>query len=198
MESVMENVKARFHEHPERHDNVPWERVVTMFYECRNIMSSVMKMEEAGHEPDVIRHPCCAALQFVTCSLKAPGKFTYGDALHEARSYGANVISKHDYRVLQQFGEFDRRVKSWILDPVDPIGRTRVHTPSHSSWVGMRDRNGDLQMQTRDGCEKHGVRITIPFLLHDLELERIRVELSEIDTLIVQLRRMVPFPNGLC
>lgn len=136
-EELLETLGARFHKHPERHENITWEAVATKLNSNPQAIHSLFEMEQSGGEPDVVgydsrtdsyhfydcvkespkgRRSCCYDKEAREGRKKFPPETS---AMEMAEAIGVSVLDEDQYRYLQTLGEFDLKTSSWIEAPED-------------------------------------------------------------------------------
>lgn len=132
---MLETLKKRFDDHPERHPGLRWVDVEKRLIEHPNALVILRRMEESGGEPDAIeRDEANGEITFCDCSPESPAgrrSLCYdeaallsrkksppaGSAVRQAEEMGVSLLSEPLYRKLQSFGEFDTKTSSWIDTP---------------------------------------------------------------------------------
>lgn len=128
-------MKARFEKHMHRHKGVQWKDVRLRLEDDPDKLRSLDEMERSGGEPDVIGHDGKAGEYiFVDCSPESPqGRRSVcydrealdarkkhkpeASAIELAAAMGADIMTKDEYRKLQELEEFDTKTSSWLLTP---------------------------------------------------------------------------------
>ncbi|URA11358.1 DUF4256 domain-containing protein [Thermospira aquatica] len=131
----MRILEKRFISHPHRHENILWENVMARLTDEK--LSSLLKMEISGGEPDVIGYDeKSESFVFCDCAPESPvgrRSLCYDDIALEKRrqarpqgsvlgmceQMGIELLDEVWYRRLQQTGEYDTKTSSWILTPKD-------------------------------------------------------------------------------
>lgn len=134
---LLQSLKARFEKHVKRHPGISWEKVQAKLEASDAALRSLGKMELSGGEPDVIGYDKkCGQYIFCDCSTESPAgrrSLCYDrEALDSRREnkpkgcvadlaaeMGVELLSEHQYRELQEVGEFDTRTSSWVATPDD-------------------------------------------------------------------------------
>ena len=130
---LLDALRTRFHEHPQRHPELAWAAIVERLAAAPALRKTLAQMEASGGEPDVL---CLdgEALVYCDCAPESPagrrslcydraaldGRKEHppaGSALEQAAAMGATLLDEAQYRALQQLGEFDRKTSSWLLTP---------------------------------------------------------------------------------
>jgi len=130
---IIGNLKARFENHTNRHQNIIWDAVEKRLYKYPEKLWSLSKMEETGGEPDVTGFDeTTGEFIFTDCSPESPKgrrSLCYDEqALHSrkenkpsgsimgmAESMGINVLNEEQYHSLQALGPFDNKTSSWLV-----------------------------------------------------------------------------------
>lgn len=126
-------LEERFITHMYRHENIEWVDVVARLNE--DALSSLIKMEETGGEPDVVAFDEGAYI-FVDCVQETPverrnttydlkgeearnkkGIFPKGNVMSMALAMGIELLDESMYRYLQSVEEVDLKTSSWIKTP---------------------------------------------------------------------------------
>jgi len=135
-EELMATLKVRFEKNSNRHEAISWTAVEEKLKTaaCSKLWS-LQQMEETGGEPDVLLYDeNSGEYLFFDCSLESPkGRRSCcfdreaqesrkentpeNNATDMAEAMGISLLSEEDYRLLQQFGNFDSKTSSWIKTP---------------------------------------------------------------------------------
>lgn len=136
-EELLKTLEARFHQHPERHEDMKWEEVVAKLQDNLKALWSLHQMEETGGEPDVVGYDSRTdSYHFYDCVKESPkGRRSccYDKAAREGRkkfppetsafemaeAMGVQVLNEEQYRYMQTLGEFDMKTSTWIEAPED-------------------------------------------------------------------------------
>lgn len=134
-EELLQTLKLRFEQHPERHPGLGWPQVAKRLEQAPDRLSSLFEMERTGGEPDVVSFDeATGESVFFDCAAESPAErrsLCYdrealdarkankpaGSALEAAGEMGAALLTQEQYQALQRLGEFDRKTSSWILTP---------------------------------------------------------------------------------
>ncbi len=134
-EEFLKLLGERFRSNMHRHPGMEWDAVETRLRENPWKIMSLKRMEETGGEPDVVSlMPENGDLTFYDCSKQSPSgrrSICYDrqalesrkqhkpadSALDMAAAMGVEILDEEQYRILQQFGEFDTTTSSWIQTP---------------------------------------------------------------------------------
>lgn len=130
-------LKERFEKNMKRHNDIKWEKVKARLEAKPEKLWSLYEMEKTGGEPDVIGFDNqTGEYIFYDFSIESPkGRRSLcydGEALDSrkenkpkdsainmAASMGIELLTKEQYRELQQSGEFDLKTSSWIKTPFE-------------------------------------------------------------------------------
>lgn len=133
--SLLETLKARFGNHPARHQGIEWTAVQTRLAARPDKLRALHAMETTGGEPDVVsRDPATGEFLFFDCSPESPkGRVSlcYDRAGWEARKehrpqntavdlaaeMAVELLTEDQYRHLQTLGAFDLKTSSWLQTP---------------------------------------------------------------------------------
>ncbi|WP_093410513.1 DUF4256 domain-containing protein [Salegentibacter flavus] len=129
-------MKQRFEAHPEHHKGIKWTSVENRLKEAHGEkLRSLYQMESTGGEPDVVdQDKETREIIFFDCSERSPkGRRSLcydraalearkahkpkNSAMDLAREMGVELLSRYQYRQLQQFGDFDTKTSSWVQTP---------------------------------------------------------------------------------
>ena len=132
---MMNTMKERFMENPDRHPDLKWEEVENRLNVHPEALAILRRMEETGGEPDVIGvDKNTGQMIFCDCVKETPvGRRSLcyddlalqkrkknppaGSAVHQAEEMGVRLLTESLYRSLQTLGEFDLKTSSWIETP---------------------------------------------------------------------------------
>lgn len=131
---LLQTLKDRFENHPDRHPGIEWEAVQDRLERNAGALTSLAAMEASGGEPDVIGEDSSGLFMFCDCSAESPsGRRSLcfdrealesrkqnkpeGSAVEMAADMGIDLLTEEQYRELQQLGEFDTRTSSWVQTP---------------------------------------------------------------------------------
>ena len=132
---MLEILKKRFDDHPERHPGLEWAHIEKRLSDHPEALEILRSMEETGGEPDVIdREEESGAIIFCDCSPETPAgrrSLCYdeeallsrkknppgGSAVRQAEEMGVSLLTEELYRRLQTLGKFDQKTSSWIATP---------------------------------------------------------------------------------
>lgn len=127
----------RFEDHMHRHPTISWQDVLKKLENNPAKLYSLYQMEVTGGEPDVIGHDTVTdEYLFFDCAIQSPSgrrSLCYDREALEARKLhkpqncvldvakemGVELLNEEQYRMLQQFGEFDTKTSSWIKTPTE-------------------------------------------------------------------------------
>lgn len=134
-DQLLATLRARFEKNAERHKGVTWQQVAKKLEASPAKLAAVAAMESSGGEPDVVvLGNKSADICFVDCSTESPAgrrSVCYdqkaldarkehkpkNSAMAMAKSMGVELLNEEEYRALQQVGEFDLKISSWIKTP---------------------------------------------------------------------------------
>lgn len=134
---LLKTLKARFEANMHRHESCTWAQVQARLEANRQALKTLGQMEATGGEPDVIgAEPGTGRWIYCDCSTESPAgrrSLCYdragldsrkehkpaGSVVETAEAMGLELLTKEDYRALQQLGEFDLKSSSWIKTPAD-------------------------------------------------------------------------------
>lgn len=135
-ETIFNILKVRFEENNQRHPHIEWKDVRDKLKSNPQKMTVLFEMEESGGEPDVVQYNNeeSGAYCFIDCSTESPkGRRSLcydrealdarkknkpkNSAMDMAESMGIELLTEEEYRLLQTFGEFDKKTSSWIQTP---------------------------------------------------------------------------------
>jgi hypothetical protein len=134
---ILATLKARFEQNMHRHEVLKWEKVQERLEGSPEKLWSLNEMERTGGEPDLIgQDEATGEYLFVDCSAESPkGRRSLcydrpalesrkkhkpeSSAVEEATAMGAVLLTEHEYRRLQELGEFDSKTSSWLQTPPD-------------------------------------------------------------------------------
>jgi len=134
-DQLLSTLRDRFAMYPDRHRGVEWEDVFSLLKNDEVKLNTLWKMEESGGEPDIL-WPCPGTelFYFYDCSPESPSgrrSLCYdqmalesrrdnkprGSAWNTAAAMGIELLTEDEYRMLQEFGEFDLKTSSWVNTP---------------------------------------------------------------------------------
>lgn len=176
-DQLIETLRARFEGNPERHPALDWADVRARLQEASpGKLWSLHEMERTGGEPDVIgQDRKTGEVTFCDCSPESPvGRRSLcydrkglesrknhrpeNTALDMATAMGIELLTEQQYQNLQQLGEFDTRISSWIQTPPDirnlggalfcdrRYGHVFVYHNGAQSYYGARGFRGLLRL----------------------------------------------------
>ena len=133
---LISTLHTRFGNNMQRHRGLAWEDVLARLEAAPAHLQVLQAMEDSGGEPDVVIFEgdpphmlafcdCCAespagrrSLCFDQAAWQArKDNKPAGSAIGMAGKLGLALLTEHEYRQLQQLGEFDRTTSSWIATP---------------------------------------------------------------------------------
>lgn len=138
-EELLSALKARFEKNRKRHNGIEWVTIQAKLDSPAGgeKLWSLNEMERTGGEPDVVGYDKKAGEYiFYDCSAESPKgrrSFCYDREAWEARkenkpennaidmaaAMGTELLTKEQYRELQQVGNFDTKTSSWVKTPFD-------------------------------------------------------------------------------
>jgi|SRR5699024_6650755 len=134
-EQLFKTLKVRFANYMHRHENIDWKDVQTKLEANAEKLWSLNEMEKTLGEPDVVGYDQKTnEYIFYDCSPESPKErrsVCYDrealearkkhkpktSALDMANSMGVELLTKEEYKQLQQLGNFDTKTSSWIQTP---------------------------------------------------------------------------------
>ena len=135
-EELLKILKTRFEKNMKRHKSIKWTDVETRLEASPDKLWSLSEMEVSGGEPDVVGYDKKAdEYIFYDCSAETPKgrrSICYDaealesrkehkpkkSAIEMAADMGIEILTKKQYRELQELGEFDLKTSSWVKTPV--------------------------------------------------------------------------------
>lgn len=138
-EELLNTLKVRFEKNMNRHKSIAWIEVQAKLEHMspKGKLWSLHEMEATGGEPDVVGYDeKTGEYIFYDCSAESPkGRRSVcydrdgqesrkehkpaNNALDMASTMGIELLTEHQYRQLQQLGNFDTKTSSWIQTPPD-------------------------------------------------------------------------------
>ncbi len=132
--NLLEILQVRFEQNMARHQGLAWSQILAKLEAQPAKLQVLSKMEATGGEPDVLIFGPKKELFFVDCSPESPkGRRSLcydrlawesrkehrpiGNALDLAKTMGVEILDEEQYRILQEFGDFDQKTSSWLLTP---------------------------------------------------------------------------------
>jgi hypothetical protein len=134
-QTLIETLKLRFEKFPERHPKTKWEAVEKQLSANPEKLQIIFRMEETGGEPDVMEFPHFKnEIIFCDCAIESPKErrsFCYDKAAMDARKLnkpansamevakeiGIELLTSEEYKIMQNFGNFDTKTSSWLNTP---------------------------------------------------------------------------------
>ncbi|MDX1941291.1 MAG: DUF4256 domain-containing protein [Saprospiraceae bacterium] len=134
-EALLKTLKARFEKNRDRHNGLEWATIQARLEANGEKLWSLYAMEETGGEPDVVGYDKkTGEYLFYDCAAESPKgrrSLCYDHEALEARKehkpadsamamaadMGIELLTEEEYRVLQQFGNFDTKTSSWVKTP---------------------------------------------------------------------------------
>ena len=136
-DELLQTLKARFENHPERHKGLTWADVQARLERNPVKLRTLEEMERTGGEPDAIGYDKkTGEYVFADCSAESPSgrrSVCYDrealnarkehkprdSAMNMAAAIGIELLTEEEYRALQTLGEFDAKTSSWVKTPAD-------------------------------------------------------------------------------
>lgn len=132
--NLLEILQVRFEQNMARHQGLAWSQILAKLEAQPAKLQVLSKMEATGGEPDVLIFGPKKELFFVDCSPESPkGRRSLcydrlawesrkehrpiSNALDLAKTMGVEILDEEQYRILQEFGDFDQKTSSWLLTP---------------------------------------------------------------------------------
>jgi hypothetical protein len=136
-EELINILKARFEKNMNRHKGLEWSDVQAMLGSdgAGKKLWSLHEMERTGGEPDVVGHDISTVeFIFYDCSPESPkGRRSLcydrealesrkefkpeNNAMDMSAAMGIELLTKEQYRELQNLGNFDTKTSSWVKTP---------------------------------------------------------------------------------
>jgi transposase len=131
---LLKVLKTRFEKNMNRHKGLDWKKIQAKLEANPEKLWSLNEMEETEGEPDVVNYDKKTdEYIFVDCSPESPKRrslcYDYqawesrkankpeSNAIDKAAEMGIEIVSKEQYRYLQELGKFDLKTSSWIKTP---------------------------------------------------------------------------------
>jgi len=136
-EELLKILKARFEKNVNRHKDLEWTKVQDRLEANPEKLWSLNEMERSGGEPDVVGHDKnTGETFFYDCSAESPKErrnVCYDrealnarkehkpkdSAMDLATAMGIEILTEEQYRLLQEFGNFDLKTSSWLKTPAE-------------------------------------------------------------------------------
>lgn len=142
IEKQISLLKQRFEKNKIIKENIVWEKLETKLKENPGKCTILIKMEESGGEPNVVKYDSEKdEYWFFDCSTESPSgrrSFCYDNealesrkehkpknsAVSFAKQMGAEILTEEQYAFLQNLGDFDIKTSSWLKteDSVRALG----------------------------------------------------------------------------
>lgn len=175
-EEILNTLKSRFINNPNRHKGIDWEIVQTRLEAHPDKLWSLYQMEATGGEPDMVSlEKTTREYLFFDCAAESPKSrrsLCYDNealasrkqhkpknsALALAKEMGIELLTETQYRELQQLGEFDLKTSSWVATPAAVrilggalfgdrrFGQVFVYHNGAESYYGSRGFRGVLRV----------------------------------------------------
>ncbi|MEJ1224020.1 DUF4256 domain-containing protein [Sediminicola sp. 1XM1-17] len=134
-ETLFNILKVRFEKNMNRHQGLEWNKIKNKLEENPTTLWSLHQMENTGGEPDVVgyeekkdkfifydcspespigRRSLCYDLEALASRKENKPK---NNAMEIASAMGIELLTEGQYRVLQQYGNFDTKTSSWLKTP---------------------------------------------------------------------------------
>ena len=135
--ALLSVLQVRFEENINRHPGLEWAEVKAKLEADPEKMWSLYEMERTGGEPELIcQDQTTGDYIFYDCSAESPkGRRSLcydreawesrkkhkpeNNALDVAAAMGIELLTEEQYRVLQEYGDFDSKTSSWLKTPAD-------------------------------------------------------------------------------
>jgi hypothetical protein len=173
---LLKVLRARFEENMHRHSGVNWTGIQDRLDASPGRLLALNEMERTGGEPDIVSWDSeTVVCSFVDCSWESPRdrrSLCYDRAALDARkehkprtsaldlavTMGIELLTEHQYRRLQEFGEFDTKTSSWVATPPEirrlggalfgdrRYGRVFVYHNGAQSYYASRGFRGSLRV----------------------------------------------------
>ncbi|WP_042351521.1 DUF4256 domain-containing protein [Bacillus massiliigorillae] len=136
-EELLSTLNTRFEKNMNRHEGLEWANVQAKLEANTKKLWSLNKMEGTGGEPDVVGYDEESdEYIFYDCSAESPkGRRSVcydlealesrkkhkpeNNAIDMATAMGIELLTKEQYRELQQLGNFDMKTSSWVQTPAN-------------------------------------------------------------------------------
>lgn len=133
--SLLESIENRFKNNMHRHKNIDWNEVKEKIKKDTIILSTLIKMENSGGEPDIVTFTSDrSTLHFIDCAKESPiGRRSLcydkkaflqrkknkpsNDAISLAKDIGVEILTEDEYYKLQSLENFDTKTSSWVKTP---------------------------------------------------------------------------------
>ena len=175
-DELLRLLEKRFEKHAERHPGISWSSVQARLEKRPETLQTLLVMEETGGEPDVIgfdkksgeyifcdcspespkgRRSVCYDLEALESRKEHKPKHS---AVGMAREMGVELLTKEQYHVLQELGEFDTKTSSWAVTPDDirerggalfgdrRFGHVFIYHNGAESYYGARGFRGRVKV----------------------------------------------------
>ena len=134
-EELLKVLKGRFEKNMNRHKDLEWTKVEARLAANPEKLWSLNEMERTGGEPDVVGYDGkTGEVFYYDCSAETPKdrrnlcydrealnarkEFKPKDsAMDMAAAMGIEILTEEQYRLLQEFGNFDLKTSSWLKTP---------------------------------------------------------------------------------
>lgn len=134
-DELFDTLRARFMKNMKRHQGFEWKDIQLKLEAKPEKVWSLNEMERTGGEPDVLAFDDNVSQYiFIDCSVESPkGRRSLcydrvaldsrkehkpeNSAIDMANEIGIEILTKEQYRKLQEFGKFDTKTSSWVKTP---------------------------------------------------------------------------------
>ncbi|MCJ8153433.1 DUF4256 domain-containing protein [Chryseobacterium sp. SSA4.19] len=133
-ESLLKTLKTRFDNHMSRHEGLHWNTIQLKLEENPDKLWSLYQMEITDGEPDVVAYRSYTdEYIFFDCSPESPKRrslcYDYqawasrkanqpdNNVIDKAAEMGIDLLTEEQYRMLQDFGQFDLKTSIWVKTP---------------------------------------------------------------------------------
>lgn len=136
-EVLLQSLKSRFGKNKDRHKGLEWNKIQSKLETDPGKLWSLNEMERTGGEPDVTGFDAkTGEYIFYDCSAESPkGRRSLcydrealesrkefrpeNSAIAMAAEMGIEILSKEQYKELQDLGKFDTKTSSWLKTPTE-------------------------------------------------------------------------------
>lgn len=168
-EEIISLLKKRFTKNRHRHTEVQWEPIENFILKNHKSIRSLKEMEQTGGEPDIIvfedkiyycdfskespigRRSLCYDLESLNSRKENKPK---GSAMQTAKKMGIELLTEHQYLLLQQIENLDLKTSTWLKTPQEirdlggaifgdsRFGRVFIYHNGASSYYAARGFRG--------------------------------------------------------
>ncbi len=135
-QELFKALQIRFEKNMNRHQGLKWADVQARLESNPEKLWSLDLMEETEGEPDVVGQEKTGEYIFFDCAAESPkGRRSIcydpealesrkehkpaNSAIGMAAEMGIEILTEEQYKMLQQFGNFDLKTSSWVKTPAD-------------------------------------------------------------------------------